>query len=102
VRKQVQTFLGRYQRVKPDISLSFVDPREEPKLAQAAGVRINGESVIEYNQKSEHLTDYNEQSFINALMRLARSTERVLMALDGHGERRLNGIANHDLGEFGK
>ena len=24
------------------------------------------------------------------------------MALEGHGERRLNGIANHDLGEFGK
>ena len=102
LRKQVQEFLRRYQRIKPDISVNFVDPREEPKLAQAAGVRVNGESVIEYNQKSERLTDYNEQSFINALMRLARSSERLVMGLDGHGERRLNGIANHDLGEFGK
>jgi len=25
-----------------------------------------------------------------------------LMSVDGHGERRLNGTANHDLGEFGK
>ena len=58
--------------------------------------------MVEYNQKTEHLTDYNEQSFVNALMRLARSSERLVMALEGHGERRLNGIANHDLGEFGK
>lgn len=102
VRKQLQDFFTPYQRIKSDLNVSFVDPREEPKLAQAAGIRVNGESVVDYNQKSEHLTDYNEQAFINALMRLARSSERLVMALEGHGERRLNGIANHDLGEFGK
>ncbi len=102
LRKMIQGFLAPYQRLKPDLSVAFVDPREEPKLAQAAGIRVNGESVIDYNQKSERLTDYNEQSFINALMRLARSSERLVMALEGHGERRLTGIANHDLGEFGK
>jgi len=102
LRKMVRDFFTLYQRSKPDITLAFVDPREEPKLVQAAGIRANGESVIEYNQKSERLTDYNEQSFANALMRLMRSSERLIMALDGHGERRLSGIANHDLGEFGK
>ena len=101
-RKQVQDFLVQYQRIKPDITVNFVDPREEPKLAQAAGIRVNGEAVIDYNQKSEHLTDYNEQSFVNLLMRLARGGERLVMALEGHGERRLSGVANHDLGEFGK
>ena len=102
LRKMIGDFLSPYQRAKPDLSVSFVDPREEPKLAQAAGIRVPGESMIEYNQKSERLTDYNEQSFANALMRLLRSGERLIMALDGHGERRLNGVANHDLGEFGK
>ncbi len=101
-RRLIRDFLAPYQRLKPDLSVTFVDPREEPKLAQAAGIRVNGESVVEYNQRSEHLTDYSEQSFINALMRLARSGERLVMALEGHGERRLNGVANHDLGEFGK
>ncbi len=101
-RKQVQDFLAPYQRIKPDLAVTFVDPREEPKLAQAAGIRVNGESVIEYNQKSEHLTEYNEQSLVNSLMRLARSGERLVMTLEGHGERGLNGAANHDLGEFGK
>jgi ABC-type uncharacterized transport system involved in gliding motility auxiliary subunit len=39
---------------------------------------------------------------MNTLMRLARSNERLVMVLEGHGERRLSGTANHDLGEFGK
>jgi gliding motility-associatede transport system auxiliary component len=102
VRKPVQEFFASYQRVKPDLTVTLVDPREEPKLAQAAGIRADGESVIEYNQKSEHLTEYNEQSLVNLLMRLARAGERLAMALEGHGERRLTGVANHDLGEFGK
>jgi ABC-type uncharacterized transport system involved in gliding motility auxiliary subunit len=102
LRKQLRDFFAPYQRVRPDITVTFIDPREEPKLAQAAGVRLPGESVIEYGQKKENLTNYNEQSFINALMRLMRAGDRLLMGLDGHGERRLSGIANHDLGEFGK
>ena len=102
VRKPVQEFFAPYQRAKPDFAVTLVDPREEPKLAQAAGIRADGESVIEFNQKSEHLTDYNEQSLVNVLTRLARSGERLAMALEGHGERRLTGVANHDLGEFGK
>ncbi|MEO8441170.1 MAG: Gldg family protein, partial [Betaproteobacteria bacterium] len=69
VRKPVQEFFAPYQRVKPDLAVTFVDPREEPKLAQAASIRADGESVIEFNQKSEHLTEYNEQSLVNLLMR---------------------------------
>ena len=60
-RKQVQDFLTPYQRIKADLAVTFVDPREEPKLAQAAGIRMNGESIIAYNEKSEHLTEYSEQ-----------------------------------------
>ena len=41
-RKQIQDFFALYQRVKPDIGVTFIDPRDEPKLAQAAGIRING------------------------------------------------------------
>jgi len=102
LRKTLRDFFAPYQRVRPDIIVTFIDPREEPKLAQAAGIRLPGESVIEYGQKKENLTNYNEQSFINALMRMMRAGDRLIMGLDGHGERRLSGVANHEFGEFGK
>lgn len=101
VRKAVQTFLSPFQRAKSDFSLTFVDPREQPQKIQAAGVRVNGELVIEFNGRSEHLTNLTEQDLSNLLLRLARSSERQLMYLDGHGEAKLDGRANHDLGDFG-
>lgn len=101
VRKTVQTFLGPFQRAKTDLTLVFVDPREQPQKAQAAGIRMNGELVIEFNGRSEHLTSLTEQDLSNLLLRLARSAERQIMSLDGHGEPKLDGRANHDLGDFG-
>ena len=100
-RKTVETFLGSYQRAKKDFLLTFVDPRDQPQKTQAAGVRANGELVVEYNGRSEHLTNLVEQDLTNLLLRLVRSAERQVVYLDGHGERKLDGRANHDLGDFG-
>ncbi|SEP00605.1 GldG family protein [Nitrosovibrio sp. Nv6] len=102
VSKKIRDFLSPYQRIKPDFDVTFIDPAEQPKLAQAAGVQTNGEMVIELNGRREHLISFNERALINLLMRLARSHDKLVMALSGHGERKLDGAASADLGEFGK
>lgn len=102
IRKIITDFVALYQRAKPDLSLTFIDPAEQPKLAQKAGVQVNGEMVITFNQRREHLTVINEQAFSNVLMRLARAEDKLIITLSGHGERRLDGSANYDLGEFGR
>jgi ABC-type uncharacterized transport system involved in gliding motility auxiliary subunit len=101
LRKTIQDFIAPYQRARQDFSLKFVDPREEPGRAQEAGVRLNGELVVEYNGRKENLTNLSEQDLTNLLVRLIRSAERLVMYLDGHGERKLDGRGNHDLGEYG-
>ena len=102
IRKIITEFLSRYQRVKSDITVTFIDPVEQPKLTQEAGVQVNGEVVVTFKGRREHLTAVNEQALTNLLMRLARSGEKRVMTLTGHGERKLDGMAGHDLGEFGK
>lgn len=102
VHRRIAEALRPWQRAKPDIRLALVDPREQPKAAAEAGVRGPVEFVVEYRRRTERLTELNEQALANALMRLARGAERTVMWLDGHGERRLDGRANHDLGEFGR
>lgn len=102
-RKKYSDFVGRYQRSKSDITLEFVDPAEQPKLAQDAGVKVDGEFVVEYAKRTEHvIPPFVEQDMTNVLVRLSRSNMRPLMYLDGHGERSLIGVKNHDIGEFGK
>ncbi|HAJ71470.1 MAG TPA: ABC transporter, partial [Methylophilaceae bacterium] len=46
-RKGVVDFVARYQRAKKDTFLKFINPSEEPKLAQDAGVKVDGEIVVE-------------------------------------------------------
>lgn len=102
LRQPIRDFVARYQSLKSDLSLNFVDPSTDPQLARAAGVRVNGELVLAYRGRTEHLATLNEQDFTNTLMRLARGHERLVMSVGGHGERKLDGGAPHDLGEFGR
>ena len=102
IEQMVRDFIALYQRYKPDITLTFVDPVKEPEAMRKAEIRANREMVVEYGGRSEHLTLLNEQSLTSALLRLAHTKNQKLMYVDGHGERKLDGIANHDLGEFGK
>jgi len=102
VRKLVGEFIGLYQRYKPDLSLVFVDPVKQPEVTRHSGIRGNGEMVVEFGGRREHLAMLNEQTLTSALLRLARGREELLMVVSGHGERKLDGTANHDLGEFGK
>jgi ABC-type uncharacterized transport system involved in gliding motility auxiliary subunit len=103
VHKGIEERLRAYQRAKPDLQLSLVDPREQPKLAAEAGLRAPNTLVIEHQRRSEQipLAEFNEQAFTNALLRLARGANNLVLWLDGHGERKLDGLANHDLGAFG-
>ena len=104
VHRTIEERLRPYRRAKPDLELKLVDPREDPKRAEAAGIRTPNELVIEYRKRSEHLplSEFSEQAFANVLMRLIRGSASLVLGLEGHGERKLDGIANHDLGEFGR
>ncbi len=102
LRKLIREFVALYQRYKSDITLDFVDPLKQPDAARKANMQVNGEMLVEYGGRSEHLTTLSEQSLTSALLRLAHTKANLVMYVDGHGERRLNGGANHDLGEFGK
>lgn len=102
VHRRIEEFLRPYQRAKPDLTVTLIDPREQPRAAAEAGVRAPIELVVTYQRRTERLAEFNEQALANALLRLARGSERLVLWLDGHGERKLNGPANHDLGEFGR
>ena len=102
-RKIMAGFIARYQREKKDIHLKFINQAAEPKLAQEANIKEDGETVVEYNKRSEHISPpIDEQAMTNLLVRLSRTNTRPIMFLDGHGERHMQGVKNNDLGEFGK
>ena len=97
LRDAIKKFVARYQRKKDDIVLHFVNPDAVPDEVRNMAISVNGELVLRYAGRSEHVRSASEQEFTNALQRLLRGTERWLVFVEGHGERSPLGKANHDL-----
>ncbi|MCG8378315.1 MAG: GldG family protein [Proteobacteria bacterium] len=102
LRDAIKKFISKYQRHKSDIVLRFVNPDAVPDEVRNLGISVDGEIIVRYQNRTEHVKSDSEQIFTNALQRLARNQERWIAFVEGHGERSILGKANHDLGEWGK
>lgn len=104
LRDRIRELFDEYRRHDQAIAFSFVDPDADPARAQALNITSDGETVLEYQGRREHvyLSGLTEQNVSNALQRLLRSGERWLVFLDGHGERKPDGQGNRDLSSWVK
>ncbi|MGH7309049.1 MAG: GldG family protein [Candidatus Rokuibacteriota bacterium] len=66
-----------------------VDPDREPGLARRYAVESYGTIVLETKERSEKVTDAEEEKLTNGLVKLTREGKRVVYVLQGHGEREL-------------
>lgn len=102
VRSSAKELIGRYQERYAAIELRWVDPDREPQRVREQGIRVEGTLLIEVGGRQEKLEQLDEQSLTNALIRLQRGAKPTLSFVQGHGERRPNGQANHDLSTWVK
>ncbi len=98
---KIRSLIGRYSNNKPDVKLRFVNPDLDPKLSKTLGLRVDGELIIEYEERSETIRTLTESDVTRALQHLAHPDGRWVLFLTGHGERSPVGQKNHDYGRFG-
>ncbi|MCP5159983.1 MAG: GldG family protein [Gammaproteobacteria bacterium] len=102
IREGIDRLIDRYRRYKPDIVLTFVNPDLLPDQVRQLGIAGDGELSVEYAERRETLQHPSEQALTQVLQRLSRRQDRLVLFLDGHGERKPQGVANYDLGVFGR
>lgn len=102
LRDAIRKFIQRYQNHKNTIQLNFVNPDAAPDETRELGISVDGELVIHYQQRKQHVPTNNEQDFTNALLRLTGKQDHWLAFIEGHGERDPLGRANFDLHEWTK
>lgn len=66
-----------------------VDPDREPGLARRYGIESYGTVVLETKERSEKVTDAEEEKLTNGLVKLTRQGKRVVYVVQGHGEHEL-------------
>lgn len=84
---QLKQLVGKYQRVKPDITLEFVNPDLAPERAKQDGIEHAGQLAIHLGEHSEVMDSASEEIIGNAIQRMSRGGERLVVFLEGHGER---------------
>jgi ABC-type uncharacterized transport system involved in gliding motility auxiliary subunit len=95
-RPLLEALFERYRELQPRISFEILNPDLHPDLLRAHDIRYDGEVLLEYQGRSEKVSQVNESSISSAIQRLLRLGERWLVFLEGHGERNPYSEANHD------
>lgn len=99
-RDNIADMISRYRQHKEDIRVRYINPDTEPDKTREYNISVDGELVVSYNNRTEHVRELSEESLTNTLQQLMRSGEKQLVFLAGHGEREPQGRANHDYGNF--
>src|SRR3989442_2924905 len=90
-KRVAEDILKQYQRyANGKFTWRVVDPDREPGLARRYAVESYGTVVLETKERSEKVTDAEEEKLTNGLVKLTRQGKRVVYVIQGHGE--------HDLG----
>ena len=88
LKRDLTKLVAKYQRVKPTIELEFVNPDLNPARAKQAGVQNAGQLALHLGERHELLDSViDEQVIVNALQRMSRAHERLVVFIEGHGER---------------
>ncbi len=98
--RRSEQLLARYHKAVSDLAVRYVDPQLSPEQARAAEVSRFGQAVVEYRGRRETLDELSEPALTAAIARLSRTRVPWVVALEGHGERRLDGQSTVDLGRF--
>jgi ABC-type uncharacterized transport system involved in gliding motility auxiliary subunit len=99
-RDVLERLFKRYQHQQPLVKYRSLNPDLTPDLLRQHDIRFDGETLIEYQGRSEKISKVSEANVTNTIQRLVRQGERWLVFLQGHGERNPYSERNHDFSVF--
>ena len=89
LHQQLRELVAKYQIFNSEVSLEIINPDSDPVRAEADGIRNQRQVVLKLGNQSEVLGSVSEQSIVNAIQRLERSDNRLVIFLEGHKEAEL-------------
>lgn len=95
-RSGVKSLVSRFQEIKPDINLRFVNPETDPSQARALNAAPGGELILRAGGREQRLQNLSERSLVDSLQQLTREGERDIVFITGHDERSPINAGNDD------
>ena len=86
LHQQIRELVAKYQKFNAQVSLEIINPDLNPERAKVDGVQNQRQVILKLGEQSEVLGSVAEQSVVNAIQRLQRSDDRLVIFLEGHKE----------------
>ncbi|MEM9604934.1 MAG: DUF4350 domain-containing protein [Pseudomonadota bacterium] len=97
-----EDLVARYARANPLVQFRHIDIDRDPNIARELEISGHGDIVVKMGERRRRTQALTESAVTGALESLLLGEHRRAVFVTGHGERRADGIANHDYGEFSK
>lgn len=78
--------LDSYRQASPKMTVEFVDPERQPKIAQNYGINRTDTAVFESAGHTVRVTSPSEVELTGALIRVSQDRQKQVLFLEGHGE----------------
>lgn len=79
--------LQEYEYASKQITTEYIDPDKKPTLAQQHNVQQYGTMIVQYDGRTERVTNNTEQDVTNTIIKVVTGTPRKVYFTTGHGER---------------
>lgn len=86
-RAGVNALVSRFQAIKPDLKLSFINPETDPAAARALDAAPGGELILRTAGREQRLQTLSERTLVDSLRLLNQEGERDIVFITGHDER---------------
>lgn len=93
---RAQDVLSRFANETARLRYEIVDPDQKPGRAKEMDVTTYGTTFVESAGRREKIQTLTEESLLNAVVKLARGTVKIVYFVKGHGER--DPQSEHPLG----
>ncbi len=81
--------LDSYRQASTKLTVEFVDPEKQPKLAQSYGIFRTDTAIFESNGQTIRVNSPSEVELTGALIRLSKDAKKRIVFVEGHSERSL-------------
>ena len=85
-RETFADLVKQYTQYTDKLSYEVVDPDRQPAVAKQYDITAYNTVVVEGNGKKEKLSRVEEAALTNAILKVTRTTQKVVYFVTGHGE----------------
>src|SRR6266699_1436061 len=85
-RETFTDLVKQYTQHTDKLSYEVIDPDRQPALAKQYDVTAYNTVVVEGNGKKEKISQVEEAALTNAILKVTRTTKKVVYFVTGHGE----------------